>query len=169
MRRLLECLAKELFGFKLILFIVGCITFELLYAYTAYTIFSLLGVDFSSREINKKIPISEWYSPIILATLAIYEEALFRLPLAAAAMKWGKSWLIIMAAALISIFFGYLHGGFSFILIQGVGGFILSIIFLKAGGFNGKIIKPLIASSTAHLLYNGVIVVSIIIRGGKYI
>lgn len=100
---------------------------------------------------------------------AFYEEVLFRwIPLAPLLLAFNKKQvgLLIFQAICFSIFFGALHiwryNGFPLVLqvifplaIQGVIGFLCSLVFIKCAKKNSYFQLKALASSTAvHFLYN---------------
>ena len=102
--------------------------------------------------------------PILFAAAA-FEELLFRLiPLAGAVIIFGRRPVPVLAVSVISsAVFGLLHGNFVNIFVQGTNGFLLSLLFLKCGGFNGKSLKGFATSSLGHFLFNGFIAISLIV------
>jgi len=85
----------------------------------------------------------------------IYTAILFVAPLILLVMfLQDKIKIVLLAVVMSSLIFGYVHGGWQFIFLQGVGGVMLSFCFLKCGGYNGRVWKAIIASSTSHFLYN---------------
>ncbi len=98
------------------------------------------------------------YSPAILLGSAFFEELLFRLPLAIfVRMGWSLEKVFVVAVVL-SLLFGFLHGGISHIFLQGVSGFIFSVVFLKCGGWQRNYAKALIASTVTHFMFNAVLI-----------
>ncbi len=89
----------------------------------------------------------------LLGLSAISEEFFFRAPLFAIGKACSRT-VTLGAAAGLSIIFGLLHGGLAHIPLQGVLGFILSLVFLKCGGLQCNFYKALAASSATHFLYN---------------
>jgi membrane protease YdiL (CAAX protease family) len=86
--------------------------------------------------------------------LAFMEEILFRAPLGILLrLKMGLGKVICSMLAL-SIFFGYLHGGIGNIFIQGMAGVILSLVFLKCGGYNLNMPKALVTTTLMHFSFN---------------
>lgn len=65
----------------------------------------------------------------------VVEEGRFRVPLALAAL-FGRQRLLPPAIAAFSIMFGLAHGAFPHVLIQGGAGVVLSLVFLRCGGFH---------------------------------
>ena len=102
------------------------------------------------------IPRTEFYKILIGATLVtiVLEEVVFRLPLLWAVRRWDTSRPLFVTLVLISASFGFIHGGFFHILIQGVLGLFLGVLFLKAGGINRNRRKAFGASLAAHLCYD---------------
>ena len=100
---------------------------------------------------------------VLLSTAfgAFKEEIVFRAPLSLLgplSCRW-SSQIVIWAVVLISILFGYLHGDWTNILLQGGLGLIFSLVYLKMGGMRGRVLIPLLASSAVHFLYNGIFLV----------
>ncbi len=103
-------------------------------------------------------PMLNIYSPVILLGSAFFEELIFRLPLAIfVRMGWSLEKVFVVAVPL-SVFFGFLHGGISHIFLQGVSGFIFSIVFLKCGGWQRNYTKALLASTATHFMFNAVLI-----------
>jgi hypothetical protein len=86
------------------------------------------------------------------------EELIFRmLPIVTGVMyleRTGyKRWLFLLILV-FSVRFGYIHGTYWNILIQGVAGFLYCIIFLKAGGNQFKFFQALFVTGLVHYSYN---------------
>ncbi len=90
---------------------------------------------------------------VLMLTMAL-EEIIFRLPLAVAARFLPFRWIMLVALTL-STAFGYVHAQMPGVAIQGVGGFIMCLLFLKCGGLNKKITKPYFVCLLSHTLWNG--------------
>lgn len=89
------------------------------------------------------------------------EEAVWRLllvlPLAFIVESKARPKVLLVSTLLLSMIFGYIHkipGGIPSILLQGVGGLLLSVVFLKCGGLQGKYWKALGASTCVHIVFN---------------
>lgn len=79
-----------------------------------------------ATESVDNIPLSE----LIFGVTA--EELLFRIaPLAVALRLWGTRILTVITLLISSIIFGVIHGGVVNIFIQGIGGLIYGIFFIK--------------------------------------
>lgn len=88
---------------------------------------------------------------------AFLEERIFRLPLAIFIGKNIDLENILVIAVLLSVLFGLAHVNGTVagqrIFVQGVSGFILSVLFLKCG-MQGDYGKALMATTFTHFLYN---------------
>lgn len=92
--------------------------------------------------------------PFVIALSTLIEELIFRLPLALAVRKWGRSKKVLLVALILSILFGYSHGTAYNILIQGVVGFSFCLLFLKCGGYEKKYKNGLLTSWATHTIYD---------------
>lgn len=110
----------------------------------------------TSEEMKSLGPIMMWP---VLVLVAVIEELIFRLaPLAVALFFFRRRPIPLLAIALaVSVCFGFFHGNYLNIFMQGTSGFLLSLLFLKCGGFNGHIVKAFGTSSLAHFLFNGIV------------
>jgi membrane protease YdiL (CAAX protease family) len=88
---------------------------------------------------------------VILPIAALGEELVFRLPLALFIHHDARPVTILIAALVLSVLFGGAHGGWWQIPVQGVGGFIFCLAFLKCGGLKKKYGKALFSGTAIHL------------------
>lgn len=151
--------------------ILLAIAFKLIWAFVvgrlllSYEAFATVADD----DLAKKI--RSFYSEVnlphfllVLHLIALQEELVYRaLPVAiwwsaSKSLKTYSLHLLFVAVLCSSVIFGYVHFGLKSILLQGVGGLVLSIVYVKCGGFNGKVIKPLLVSTLVHSLYNNVLI-----------
>lgn len=100
--------------------------------------------------------LKNWYFPLLVFGEALGEEIVFRLmPLACIVRFYKNVNAVLLVAVISSISFGMWHGGLPNILIEGIGGFIYCILWLKSGGWSGKILKPTLATFAVHIFLNG--------------
>lgn len=92
--------------------------------------------------------------PFVLFGLALLEEIVFRLPLALFISADESLRAILGFAIILSVSFGLAHGYLTCVLMQGVVGLNLCLLFLKCGGLKGNYTKALLSSATAHFLFN---------------
>jgi membrane protease YdiL (CAAX protease family) len=67
---------------------------------------------------------------------------------------WFETYLMYLTLLVVSLFFGYIHGNEVNIFIQGVGGLVYSIVFLKWSGWGRNLIKGLCATTFVHGSWN---------------
>lgn len=65
---------------------------------------------------------------------------------------------VVLLVVCTGAWFGYVHGGAVFIFMQGLGGLVYGVLYLKCGGLHGAVAKPLITTSLSHGSFNGFIV-----------
>ena len=106
------------------------------------------------RNVDENDLASIWF-PLTLAGDVLFEELIFRLPLALAIKRWGVSWKLWSAVVISSVLFGLFHGSPWCILIQGMHGSLLALAFVKCGGLSHNWKKALFASFAVHLCYDG--------------
>ena len=126
-------------------------------------LFDVFNVVVPHSEPNSSI--LTFYFPIILLGMAFIEEIFFRFPLVLLVALKLRLWIILAVSVILSIIFGLLHGGIPNIFLQGIGGLFYSILFLKCGGYHGKLIKPLAAAAFTHFFFNGVLVLMCLAQG----
>lgn len=155
-------------------------------------ILAILNVQVTGKVVatqsdsKDSIPIMSLDFIILMALVAIIEELLFRVvPLSLAALvvystvfllnrfyqKHIDASRIVIKAALIatipaSVIFGYAHGGLPNILVQGLGGIIFSIVYIKCGGTGKGILTGWKSSSILHFLVDVIIFLIAYIIGG---
>jgi len=148
-------------------FVGVCLVIGFLLTICASWIMATLGI--APEPSRGKIPILVWWFPLFLFVAALVEELLFRFPLVFYIENWGNSWQLFTAIILFSIIFGAVHGSVKNIFLQGVFGFIYSLIFLKCGGLQGRYVKALCMSTLAHVTTNGIIALILLANGIKTI
>lgn len=131
---------------------------------------SLIGIFVVEIIIGVKLPECGVYLlkyPFYLFVLMLMgavaiEEFIFRfIPLSIAYLLARKIWnfpfLFIVFAVVSSFFFGWAHGTIYNVLIQGVSGILICLLFLKCGGYQGRIFKALLVTSCYHFFFNFVL------------
>lgn len=91
---------------------------------------------------------------LVILFMAFIEEVKFRLPLSVFVWLKLPTWGIMLVAILLSVLFGLLHGNGYNIPLQGFGGLLYSILYLKCGGMQKKPGKAIIVTTLAHALHN---------------
>ncbi len=116
------------------------------------------------------MPILTWEFPGQLFSIALMEEIIFRFVLLGGAIQiWGATWPVLLVLALSSIIFGLMHGRPVNILLQGVGGIVFCIIFLKCGGFAHHFLMATFVVALAHSIFNSIVALFNLISGHPYL
>jgi hypothetical protein len=119
-------------------------------------ILELFGFPLPKRKPD--IPMLTWVFPFQLLFLAFVEEIKYRAPLILLRLADQErvTGLALFLAAVFSVVFGINHGGWQNIFVQGSGGFLYCLLFLKAGGISGNFFRALAATTGVHFLHNSV-------------
>ena len=123
--------------------------------FVAMISFFLLNMSHTLPE-NPVEPETRSFAMIIFVSVfmaPVLEEIIFRFFPIGLTNRYTKNkgvlWLVILGA---SVLFGYLHGGFVHIFMQGVTGIFYSAAYLRGG---------LISSVVAHATYNATLLLNI--------
>jgi membrane protease YdiL (CAAX protease family) len=147
-------------------------------------ILTIIGLDFIQSTLvggylftNNLLPeylfdstiINSWAFIFHLLFDVVYEEFLYRIIPLAIALRYIKSeWFVLMIVLISSLLFGYHHGSYANILIQGIGGLLYSLIFIKYSEGGTKLIYAGTVVILTHLIYNTLIALSVVASGGVY-
>lgn len=138
--------------FEIVVLIIRGTTYMLLAALVGMSFLLLLN------NLFRLAPALTYFLPA-----AFIEEMLFRwLPLFVPLIIWGKKQktlpILIFIAVVASFLFGIAHGHLYNLAIQGAGGFVLSLFFIKCSFKSGQyaILQPraLMVTTLSHFLYN---------------
>lgn len=157
MERFLNWLQIEVKGTKNVIgfAIIACYVAMLLNFVSSIIFIFTCGIKISISDVLSPAVVSSLYFFIFLATAAISEEIVFRFfPLHIVVEIIKNPRVVLIVAIIVSIIFGYLHGNWQKIFLQGITGFVLSCVYLKCGGFQKRWLKALAASSLTHILFN---------------
>lgn len=160
MKRLLNWLAKEARGKTYWFLVLSVPVIGIFYSVCIGLVFDLFDIyipPVPAIRLNAEI----WIFLLIMFAFIPLEEILFRGHLVLAVKKYGKSVKVLIVAVLLSVIFGWIHGGIIHIFIQGVNGFVWCLLFLKSGGFQQRYIKAFATTIAVHSMYNGIIFASI--------
>jgi len=165
-RKIVAWLEREVSGPYVPLFIVAALACCYLY---------LVGLGIFVDAFNivlpkgPKLPTNSPF-PILIIVLALgawVEEVIFRLgPIWVARRLFHASTRsTVVVILIVSACFGYIHAGGHawFIAIQGVLGVMLSVVFMKCGGLQGRYAKALIASTATHTVHNTIVTLIIVL------
>ncbi len=144
---------KEVRGYYVFLFIGVAIIADFIYSTGFCVIAYQFGVKISPVTEQSPALTGDFWNMLII--MAFIEELLFRLPLAIPVKLNWSSRNVLVVTVILSALFGWAHGA-DHIFIQGMSGFIYSIIFLKCGGFQKKFSKAFLSVVATHFLFNAV-------------
>ncbi len=168
---MLTWLSREIKGYQRVRFIFTAILVDVVY--------SLLMMHFLDKwgwleHIDAKTVIYSWPFNkehelallLVFTELSFIEEVIFRLlPLGGFIYLCGVTWKVVGVALFSSVLFGYWHGGYASILIQGVSGMIYALVFLKCGGLQKKYFEGLLSSWACHAGANiSFILIQVVLR-----
>lgn len=171
MEKIICRLEEETKGWPEVLFYcLSCAFVILLINVVMAVVFEAVGIKIPQNSGGSApIPILKIWFPALLFYMAGIEELIFRVtPMILAVGLFPKSAKIFVFVAVSSVIFGYLHGGWPNIFIQGFSGCILSWVYLKCGGWNDDHMRGCLASTIAHFSINGFIALVILLHGGRY-
>jgi len=147
-------LTEETHGRRIYLWIFGTLLLGYIYTFAAFAVLGRMGVTIHPQVSDLKIDITSWSLPFLLFFFALIEEMMFRLPLMIAVNADADKKIIFLFAFILSVVFGLLHGGIEHIFLQGAGGFLYCILFLKCGGYQKNYLQATAVSTAAHFLWN---------------
>ena len=153
MGRLESWLNEEPYELEVPALIAKGLIVSFLYMILITSVYHFLKIDVRIWGHNSGTPINSEL-PFLMLWVAFIEEIIFRVPLVIPMMfKAGTGTVVFCAVALSSIF-GILHGSLMNIPIQGVLGFIFSLMFIKCCKERGNLGKALLTSTAIHYSYN---------------
>ncbi|MDB5194001.1 MAG: phosphatase family protein [Parcubacteria group bacterium] len=147
-------------GYGVIRLLVLTFGLDYLYTYSAATFLSRCGMKFKS---NGLALVDLWFESRIdfcgtLVWYATLEEFKYRLLPIGILVGFHASPRVLMTGIIVSsMWFGLIHGKPSHLLIQGIGGLLYSIVFLKCGGVEGRIFFPFACVCALHYAWNGLV------------
>lgn len=114
---------------------------------------SLWDVQLSNGNVSDIRQMSSfWAFTNFMIPVVMMEELIYRAPLVLVA-HFSRP-LIIPSILVSSVLFGWAHGDWTNIFVQGVDGIIFSVVFLKCGGMRNNLPKGLLSATIAHILFD---------------
>lgn len=119
----------------------------------------LLSIKLSGNvaDIESMAYTSNYFFGLLLFEGALLEEIVFRfLPVLITFIfiRNLDSKFYLFVAIFTSAYFGYIHGGYFNILMQGVSGFVFFTIFMEKLKENRNVVSGLIESTKLHFMFN---------------
>ena len=151
-----EWLEKEAEGKSVLWYSLDCFVLIFLFVNLSIVILYLFNIHIPPVPAAKTLFAQPVNLVLVLAILigALVEEILFRFPLSILGLIGAGPQLTLLGACILSGIFGWCHGGVSHVLIQGPFGFLLSMLYLKCGGYQGNVVKALFTTTLVHAGFN---------------
>ncbi|MBM3261290.1 CPBP family intramembrane metalloprotease [Candidatus Kaiserbacteria bacterium] len=117
------------------------------------TLLSLWGIQVSKGNVvDIRQALSFWGFMDLMIPAIVLEELIYRAPLMIVAYLDPP--LIIPSILISSALFGWAHGDWTNLFVQGIDGIIFSVVLLKCGGMHNKLVKSALSVTMTHALYN---------------
>lgn len=158
-------------GRQWLLVVLAAVLFQLVWSgISIWLVATLDGPQQKAHPVMRWLMVEAplWEALGVLAAGVMIEEVLFRLiPLGLALGFYSDDkrygWLVVAMIAAASVAFGFFHGlEWYRLLLQSVGGVVLSVVYLKACGMDaGYWLRALGTAWFAHLVFNTTVLVAI--------
>jgi len=126
----------------------------------------LSSVDLIDEAEEIGVDILAWSFIPFLILISLFEELFFRILPLGVVMRVTNRRGIYLATALISaVVFGYIHGGVAHIFVQGLGGFIYGVLFIKYADNGRRLFTASILVVALHSMFNGLIALILLLAG----
>ncbi len=129
--------------------------------------YSYIGILDEMEEVEEiGVEIASLGFLFTIISISVIEELIFRIiPLWIAIRYLRSPWYLITAAFITAIVFGYVHGGVYNILLQGIGGFLYAIIFIRYAAGGKRILEASLVIIILHTIFNGLLSLLLYLSG----
>lgn len=149
----------EYYRLLLIVFLI-----DILLSAVSVTFFASLDMLEEVEEIG--VDIISWSFLVMLILISVIEELVFRIvPLVAVMRVSHQPSLYLATAFTAAVVFGYVHGGVEHIFIQGLGGFLYGVIFIKYAAGGSRLVEASLVVITLHTAFNALIGLILLMSG----
>lgn len=115
-------------------------------------------VDVLEEVEDSGVEIASWLFILTILLVSVFEELLFRiLPLGLALKFYPRPGFLLGVAFVSAAIFGYVHGGMYNIFLQGTGGFLYAILFIKYAAQGQRLAEASILLIVIHTMFNGLL------------
>lgn len=133
--------------------------------YTSTQLESMYGEEVATVV----VPTLWWEYLIDLVAVVTLEELIFRIiPLIILIRYVKNKFIIILSVLVLSVAFALIHGGWEKVLLQGVGGVMYSIIFIKYSAGGTRFLQASAIVILMHIIFNLVAKLISISAGGTF-
>jgi len=154
---------KPLAGQSLVYFLVGSAIVSFIATIMICALMASFGITVGRRGMGSLLITNDIIPRMV--SYALIEETLCRFIPLFIAFATKKKYVILATVILSSITFGWVHGSWANIPVQGVAGLIFCCVFLKCSSFGRNLGKGLLCSTAVHAGFN-LILVAILVHGG---
>jgi membrane protease YdiL (CAAX protease family) len=128
-------------------------------------VFFATDIEVGYEEEYEGMLILSWLFIPYLFMISAVEEFFFRiLPLTWVLRNTARKYLHVLAALATAVAFGYVHGGLTNIPLQGIGGFLYAIVFIKYA-HGERYMEAGIVLIVLHTLFNGLLALGALAAG----
>lgn len=118
---------------------------------------------------NDRVLVASWGFPFELILGATLEELIFRIIPLALLLRFTRNRRIIIVSILaLSVAFAFMHGGWPTLLLQGIGGVLYSILFIKYADNGKRLLEACAVVVLIHIIFNLLAVMISVSAGGAY-
>ena len=159
--------SEENVGILAIIFSIACFIYALFFCFFNAIVFKnfFLPITYFA-DFWEYFTLYRWKTIFILLFFGALEDVIWRaLPLSLGYILVKKKnylsdWMLLSIAIIFSLGFALSHKSNFNLLIQWPMGIAWSLIFLMAGGYQGKFLRGLIATIISHWLYNIILLIT---------
>jgi len=139
--------------------------FDFVIAVSSVSLFQIQGVELP-ETVTEETPILSLLFLIEIVLISLFEEGIFRIIPLVLVMKMTKKHSIIFGVAVLSsVVFGWIHGSVYNILIQGFGGMLYSIVFVKYSQNGSRFLQASLVVICLHTVFNGIVGLILLLLG----
>lgn len=160
---LIDWLRREPFGSEWRRFLGAAVIAKLVISVVCISL-ALMVTPIAEVEGIREVLDTIMRRPDLLLWVVMAEELLFRLPLVFFLAIWKVGRVTLVAAVVLSLIFGEMHGPWH-ALVQGPGGMVMCVAFIKCGGARGGwgYAKGYASAVAVHLCFNSIFLVPMLI------
>jgi membrane protease YdiL (CAAX protease family) len=122
------------------------------------------GVELEETTLGISI-LSLWFV-FFLVLISVIEELIFRIvPLTIVMSATNRRFVYLATALATAATFGYVHGGVANIAVQGIGGFLYAVLFIKYAENGERFLAASMVVIAMHTAFNGLIGLILLLSG----
>ena len=139
---------------------------DVVYSIVAIGVMELLNLGSEMIEDPDATPIASWEFPVIIISVSVIEELLFRIiPLVILIRYVNNRFVTLFSVIALSVSFGLIHSGWESVPVQGVGGILYSILFIKYAENGTRFLQASAVVILVHTIFNAILTLAIVLGG----